>query len=246
MLQIAICDDIPEELARISQHIRRYIKEHHLDAEVAEFSHPDALLLASERIPFDLYLLDVIMPMITGIGVGHELRARHSTAQIVYFTTSDEFALSAFSVKAAHYIIKPFTASDFDEAIDRAMENMRRSAPKELAVRSEDGKLRMINVREIEYIECCDHAQEIHLKIETIIEQRRSLARLQEELDALMLGQFIVPYKGFLVNLSAVVSIESKGVLLRSGARIPIRRGFCRQLQAQYTAFRFSKKEGML
>lgn len=246
VFKIAICDDMPEELAQISQQLRRYISERKLDAEITEFSHPDILLLAAEQTSFDLYLLDVVMPMITGIGVGRELRGRHSTAQIVYLTASDEFAVSAFSVKAAHYLTKPFTAGDFDEAIDRAMENIQRSASKELTVRGEDGELRMVSVREIEYIESRDHAQEIHLKEEAITEQRRSLARLQEDLDALVPGQFIMPYKGLLVNLRAVVSIEQSSMTLRSGVSVPIRRGSCRQLQAQYTAFRFAKKEGML
>lgn len=244
MLKIAICDDMPEELIENAQYIHRYIKERDLEAEVSEFSHPDALLLAAEQTKFDLYLLDVVMPMVTGIGVGRELRGRHSSAQIVYITTSDEFAVEAFSVKAAHYLMKPFTASDFDEAIDRAIENMQRSAPKELSVRGEDKELRMLNVNDIEYIESSGHAQEVHLKGESVAEQRRSLARLQEELNKLVPGQFISPYKGFLVNLRAVVSISQNSMKLRSGVSIPIRRGSCRQLQAQYTNFRFTKKDG--
>lgn len=244
MLNIAICDDMPEELLITSQHIRRYISEHGLDAEISEFSHPDALLLAGEQTPFDLYLLDVVLPMITGIAVGQELRARHITAQIVYLTTSDEFAVSAFSVKAAHYLTKPFTADAFDEAIDRALENIQRSVPRELTVRCEDGELRSLNINDIEYIECCDHTQDVHLKSGTVTEQRRSLTRLQEELDALAPGQFIAPYKGFLVNLRAVVRIEQTRITLRSGASVPIRLGSCSQLQVQYTSFRFKKKEG--
>ncbi len=76
MIHIAICDDAPQELKNISLRIKKYIASNDLDAEVEEFSHPDALLLASEKTPFDLYLLDIIMPMITGIDVGRELRNR--------------------------------------------------------------------------------------------------------------------------------------------------------------------------
>lgn len=250
MLQIAVCDDVPAELTRILQHIHRYINEYKLDARVEPFSHPDALLLAAEKTSFDLYLLDIVMPMITGIGVGRELRQRKSTAQLVYLTTSEEFAVSAFSVRAAHYLIKPFTAAEFDEAIDRALENMHRNAPKQLTVRGPDGELRLINVREIEYIECRGHLQEIHLQEihlqdKILTEQRRSIGRLQEELGVLAPGQFIASYKGFLVNLSAIVSIGQSGISLRSGIRVPISRGTTKQLQAIYAAFRFRKKEGL-
>ena len=79
-----------------------------------------------------------------------------------------------------------------------------------------------------------------------MVEKRRSIARLQEELDALAPGQFIAPYKGFLVNLRAIVTVETRSILLRGGDRIPIPRGSFRQLQAQYLAYRFTKKEGTL
>ena len=51
MLKIAVCDDMPEELSRIVGQLHRYIKNHPFDAEVTAFSHPDALLLASEKKP---------------------------------------------------------------------------------------------------------------------------------------------------------------------------------------------------
>lgn len=66
MLHIAICDDTPEELSMIAALTEEYISSHGIDAKTVEFSHPDTLLQATEKTTFDIYLLDIIMPMLTG------------------------------------------------------------------------------------------------------------------------------------------------------------------------------------
>lgn len=224
------------------QGICAYINEHELDAAVSEFSHPDALLLASEKTPFDLYLLDIVMPMLNGIGVGRELRQRHSSAQIVFLTTSDEFAVEAFSLRAAHYLIKPFSDNQFNEAMERTWEALHFTEPKTLPVRLEGGELRNVDIDEINYVESRGHAANFHLKSFVCTETQRSLSRIYEELEKLLPGQFIQPYKGYIVNQRAIVSIEAAGILLQCGARIPIPRGTLRQLQTQYVAWRFDRK----
>ena len=109
MFKIAICDDNPEELAKVSRLLHNYINSNAINAEISEFLHPDMLLLASCKAPFDLYFLDIVMPMLSGIDVGRELRQQQKTAQIIFLTTSDEFAVDAFALRATHYLLKPFS-----------------------------------------------------------------------------------------------------------------------------------------
>ena len=138
MLLIAICDDAPEDLAKASLLVKEYASSHDIEAQVTEFLHPDALLGACEKASFDLFLLDIIMPMFTGIDVGRELR-RHGNSQIIYLTASDEFAVEAFAVQASNYLIKPIRAVDFNAAMDRALRQFKASEPKHFSVRSEGG-----------------------------------------------------------------------------------------------------------
>lgn len=243
MLRIAACDDMPEDLALILRNLQRYIRKNELEVEVETFSHPDTLLLAAEKTPFDLYLLDVVMPMINGIDVGRELRQKYGEPQIIYFTTSDEFAVDAFSLRAVHYLIKPFTDEKFDEAMERAMERLHFSEEKTLTIKMEGGELRNVDVDEIKYIESNGHSVQIHLKHSVCTEMRRSLSRLYEELERIVPAQFIQPYKGYVVNQRAIMTIESRALILTDAVRIPIPRGSFRQLQAQYVTWRFDRKE---
>lgn len=242
MLQIAVCDDTPEDLSIIMQQTKKYLSVQGLKANVEGFSHPDALLMASEKKLFHLYLLDIVMPMMNGIEVGRMLRKHYNCAQIIYLTTSDEFAVEAFSLQAVHYLIKPFTGKELEGALRRAIDNLSSPGSKGLVIRTEAGELRTVNVDAIQYIESRCHTQQVHLKNEIIIEKRRSLARLFEELQKVVPGQFVTPYKGFIINQRAIVTIEARDILLRCGTRIPIPRGSFRKIQAEYVAWRFKEE----
>ncbi|WMJ85746.1 LytR/AlgR family response regulator transcription factor [Anaerocolumna sp. MB42-C2] len=96
MLRIAICDDQPKELEIINEHITEYLDTHTLEAVVSNFSHPDKLLTAIELGNFHLYILDIVMPMVSGIELDKEIRRLDREAQIIYATTEAQFALEAF------------------------------------------------------------------------------------------------------------------------------------------------------
>ena len=64
------------------------------------------------------------MPGILGTEVARELRHQSNKMEIIFLTTSNEFAVDAFEVNAAHYLIKPFTQEAFHEAMDRAINHM--------------------------------------------------------------------------------------------------------------------------
>ncbi len=241
-MKIAICDDRLEDLQKEAAMLEEYLTAREISAEVKCFSHPDALISESEKTKFDLYLLDVVMPMLTGIDVGRELRMRSDRAQIIYLTTSDEFAVEAFSIKAAHYLLKPCTGEQFADAMERALAAISSAKPKQLPVKTEDGDIRFVDLDSIQYIESRGHTQEFHLKEGVFGETRRSLSRILEELERLSPGQFISPYKGYIVNFRSVLTIDAKGILLRCGNKILIPRGEFRRLQEKYVAYRFGQR----
>ncbi|MCH3961354.1 MAG: LytTR family DNA-binding domain-containing protein [Solobacterium sp.] len=242
-LKIAICDDSPEELKKILDQTEAYAQKHTLDVHITSYSHPDALLLASDQMAFDLYLLDIIMPMMSGIEVGRHLREQDQAAQIIYVTSSSDYAVNAFAIGAAHYLIKPFSNAAFEEAMDRSIKNIKQNERIEFSIRGEDGGIRILDVRDIEYIESIDHIQVIHTSHAVYTEQRRSISKLAEELEAIMPEQFIVPYRGFIVNLKEIAALDQKNILMHSGKKIPIPHGSYHRIQEQYMSYRFRKKD---
>ncbi|SDY95456.1 Response regulator receiver domain-containing protein [Proteiniborus ethanoligenes] len=101
MLQIAVCDDNIDELSNMVQFINLYRSSKHLNCEYAVFTNGFNLVSALVKGKrFDIYCLDIIMPGFMGIDVAKEIRDFDKTAPILFFTSSLEFALESYSVKA--------------------------------------------------------------------------------------------------------------------------------------------------
>lgn len=79
----------------------------------------EAVALAQSLRP-DVLFLDIKMPELSGVEVVQRLR-RLPTSPLVIFTTAyDQHAVVAFELGAVDYLLKPFGASRFLAAIERA------------------------------------------------------------------------------------------------------------------------------
>lgn len=246
MLKITICDDSPEQLTLIRSSLLTYFASHEEQPEISAFSSSLLFLESLDKSGgCDIALLDICMPGILGTEVAKEIRTRRDKTEIIFLTTSDEYAVDAFVLKAAHYLLKPFTQAQFDEAMDRAMARFADGTVKNIVIKPEGGGAQMVDIGEILYIETQKHILTVHMKTGVCTEGQRSLSRLMEELEKLSPGQFITPYKGYLVNQKAIAAIEPEQIVLRGGARIPIpKRGF-RELQNAYFDYMFGKNGGI-
>ena len=239
-MKIAICDDSPDQLSLICSATEQFFAARAETPEIMAFASPLLFLENIEKSGgFDIVLLDICMPGLLGTDVAREIRARRDQTEIIFLTTSDEYAVDAFSLKAAHYLLKPFSQADFDEAMSRATARFAGGGAKTLVVKPEGGGAVMVDIGDITYIESRGHTLTVYTKSGAVTEGRRSLGRFFEELTALSPGQFIAPYKGYIVNQKAITAIRPEEIILRGGEKIPIpKRGF-RELQNAYFDYIF-------
>ena len=240
-MNIAICDDLPSQSELIHAAAVDYFSRH--KEQEVEFSIYNSSLIFLDSLKstggFDILLLDICMPGINGTDVAREIRKRQDKCEIVFLTTSDEFAVDAFALKAAHYLLKPFTQELFDEAMDRALARFKNGEVKKIALRPLGGGLQNVDLTDIIYIESSGHTLNIFLKNGVTTECRRSLARILEMLEELSVGQFDAPCKGYIVNRRAIRTIEPKQIVLQNGKTIPIARGSFREFQERHFAYMF-------
>jgi DNA-binding LytR/AlgR family response regulator len=153
MLRIAVCDDQPKELQSLVLLTNRYISESSLDAEVAEFSHPDKLLTAMEAGSFHVYILDIVMPMVDGLELGKEIRRLDREAQIIYATTEPQFALQAYAASPVNYLIKPIDNQQLFDTLTLAVSKADLAEERTFTVKTADS-LRVIKLSDIA---CCEY-----------------------------------------------------------------------------------------
>ncbi|MEG1859674.1 MAG: response regulator, partial [Christensenellaceae bacterium] len=115
MYRILIVDDEPI----VRRGIKKSVNWNELDIEmVAEAENGvEALEQVISSQP-DIILLDILMPGITGIAAAQEIRKYNKTAKIVFLTSSHEYALDSYSVKAAGYILKPIMEDKLFACLD--------------------------------------------------------------------------------------------------------------------------------
>ncbi len=243
LLRIAICDDSTEQIKLIKTVLLCYLETiTEQPYEIQEYNNSFLFVEElSKNAGFDIVLLDICMPGILGTDIARIIRKRKDKTEIIFLTNSDEFAVDAFALKAAHYLMKPFTKKQFDEAMNRAMERFEMLLPKRICLKLEKGNIQTIDINEILFIESFDHAQSVYLKSGEQIETRESLSQLFSELEKLSNGQFIAPYRGYIVNQNAIRSMETDEIVLRNGKTVPIIKRNFREIRKNYFNYMFGE-----
>jgi len=92
-------------------------------ADVEHFDTAGDAIEALEKLTkdsYDLLLLDIDMPELSGMELVDRLRERdHRLPSIVFVTAHDERAIAAFKKLAVDYVLKPFSDERIGQALDR-------------------------------------------------------------------------------------------------------------------------------
>ena len=106
-MNIAICDDEILFTRELSSLLTHWAEKNDFSLTLYPYSNGDDLLTALRTIPVDLIFLDIIMPLLNGIDTAREIRSMGLTVPVIFLTSSREFALDSYDVKAFHYLLKP-------------------------------------------------------------------------------------------------------------------------------------------
>ena len=158
MVRIAICDDLQEQLELIRKAVQLYFQDKREPIEVFTYENAMDFVDAFEKKGnFDIVLLDICMPGLLGTDIAAEMRKQKSRAEIVFLSTSEEFAVEAFAVRAAHYLVKPFTQEALAQAMDRVMDSLRQRHSGKMVFRLVGGGIQVEEINAILYIESEGH-----------------------------------------------------------------------------------------
>lgn len=221
MLHIAICDDMPQELERACSLLKKYACEHmHYDIKTDLFSAPlELLAYIAKKGGFDVLLLDIYMPGIIGTEAARELRALGDKCQIIFLTTSRDHAIDAFSLDAAHYLVKPYSEKEFFSALDKVMDKLTKKDEVYITIKSTDGISR-VDLNKIVYSETDNHVQKLYLKDGRVISVRKSSTELFELLEEE--PRFYKCGSTYIINMDYIVELTSSNIAFSTGVKIPI------------------------
>ena len=215
-MNVLIVDD--NEIARdIVHQIAGRIKDVKIAGQCADALQAYNLL---QETPVDVILLDIEMPGMSGL----ELTRNLGKGPVIIFTTSKrDYAVEAFELNVADYIIKPVTPARLIQAIDRARELLA-SAEEELNV--SDGEfifirdsniIRRLKLDDILYIESMRDYVKLHTA-QKFYAIHNTLKAVEDRLPA---AKFLRVHRSFIIAIDKIDTIRD-GVIIVQDRTVPV------------------------
>ena len=235
-MRIALCDDQPSLLEQLHTMILDWKGG---KTSVSCYDNGDDLLRAHASAPFDVIFLDVLMPLLNGMETAKELRQSDKTVKLVFLTSSPDFAVEAFTVKASNYLLKPLESGNLYACLEELAEELRASARK-ICIRGIHA-MYQIPVADIEYIESQNKRILFVLSGGETIISGEPLYAYEEKLT--LEEGFFKCSRSFIVNIHQIETFMAREIRTRSGARIPISRSCHREFEKAYFSTFFGTEE---
>lgn len=208
---------------------------------VGEAADATEALQLIDAIDYDAVFLDIQMPGLSGLDLAAHLQARERRPRIIFTTAYSQYAVDAFGVGAADYLLKPFDEERLARAMARLPEAPPVTAPQPPAsmperIPAEKGsKLVLAPIPEIIYAYAKDEEVWLKLHGEELLCRRHTLRDLESKLTP---HGFLRVHRRYLVNLAKVREISalyktgmSMVVQDQAGTEIPVSRHLMPQIK---------------
>jgi two-component system LytT family response regulator len=186
------------------------------------------------------------MPKINGFEM---LELIEQPPAVIFTTAFDEYAIKAFETHAVDYLLKPFSKERFDKAIEKFLNQsslqQKKSiqdllqSPNELPAQNERivvktaGKIKIIPLPQIQYLEAADDYVKIHTAEGSFL-KNKTMGFFET---AMPQNVFVRTHRSYIINVQEITRIdlyekENHLAILRSGARIPVSKNGYAKLKA--------------
>ncbi len=121
-MRLVIVDDEPRAINLLSIMLKesRFVDE--TKDEILSFSSAQDALAFFQSDTADIAFLDIEMPMITGLALARKIQeSRTDSPEIIFVTAFPQYALDAWQIRAAGYILKPFEVEQIEPVLERAI-----------------------------------------------------------------------------------------------------------------------------
>ena len=239
MFRLAVCDDDSRSLEHMISLIEEYRLISPFQFEYSVFHNGMELASVLEHGKhFDIYCLDIVMPGFDGIELGKEIRNYNKSAPIIYFTSSPEFALDSYSVKAANYILKPITKEKFFSVLNEVLEEIEHTEEASITLKDNQG-IHKILLSSLVYAEAMGRKVLYHLNSGRTLE---CSIRFSETCSTLLeYPYFMKPHRSYIVNMNYINTIENTEITLQLSNSIPIAQGKGKEIKDVYLEFQMKR-----
>ena len=239
-MKIAICDDTELDLKNLEHLISLYSKQYNIPITIETYSDPKVLLNHIQYFKqneFVLYFLDIIMEE-NGINVASVIRQTDPDVPIIFTTSSKEYAIDAFKVRAYDYLLKPISKNELFDCLSKLTKTIKTSYKNVFNVKIEDLSYVTININEISFIEQKDRRIVYHMINNKTYTTTSIRGKFIEEIPfKFEMYNFINCHHSFVVNMNQITSIDDYSFTMKNGDNIPISKRILKAVRDTYVKY---------
>ncbi|HPR07575.1 MAG TPA: LytTR family DNA-binding domain-containing protein [Denitromonas sp.] len=205
-LRVLIVDDEAPARARLRD-VLGDVRQEQPTRVVGFAANGEEALRLIEAEAVDVVLADIRMPGMDGVSLAQHLNGRADPPVVIFTTAYDQYAVQAFDLAVADYLLKPVRASRLVEALEKARKlcqgaEARTEDEKPLSV-TERGRILLVDIGRVLYL----RAEQKYVTARTVEREYLlddSLVRLEESYP----GRFLRIHRNCLVARKAIAGIE--------------------------------------
>lgn len=243
-MRVAACDDDVKFLQELSGLLNVYEEENNCSVEYKLYTNPLELVTQIERgVHYDVILLDIFMSGINGIQCAKDIRNYDNPVKIIFLTSSTEFAVESYSVKAYQYLLKPICKENLFMVLRSLEREIDAAEQYNFIFRSKTG-ITKIALSKLEYCEVINRKIILHLINGDECECSFRMNDLEEKLKDF--GMFLKPHRSFLVNMNHIRTLNTHSIIMECGVKIPVPREKYAQIKQIYMEYIFQSSDSII
>ncbi|MFB1097349.1 LytR/AlgR family response regulator transcription factor [Terribacillus sp. JSM ZJ617] len=187
----------------------------------------------------DVVFLDIELAEGTGLQLAEKLQELPKSPSFVFATAYDDYALQAFELHAADYLLKPFDEQRINQCIHK-LQRMIPAVPepktpiKKLPV-MEDERISLLDIQSILYITTQGGKTQIKT-LQKLFHLNEPLASVEKKLTD---SSFMRVHRSYIVQLEHVTALEpwfnsTYNLVMEDGSKVPVSRTYVREVKERF------------
>ncbi len=239
-MKIAICDDTSYDLKNLEAVINEYSKVQNIPFELDSYNDPNILvnrISYFDSNEYSLLFLDICMHE-NGIKIAEKIRKYNTSCFIVFVTSSKDYAVDAFKVRAYDYILKPFDKNEIFSVLDKILETINNAPKTNFKLKTIDHNIVNVDIKNVAYIESSDRRMVFHLMDKSVLTTTSLRAKFIDSIPfEYEKFNFILSHTSYIVNMNAIKLINDYEFLLKNGDSVPVSKRLFTTVKDKYIKY---------
>lgn len=218
MLKVAVLDDEKIFCEAIQRKVYSIYQKMHVAVKVDGYSCGKELLYeVDDGTYYDIYLLDIELPDMSGMELARKLREKAPYGYIIFLTAYPQFAIEGYDAKAYKYLLKDEWEEKLPKTLEKIHEEMSNCTEPSYRI-IVGSKYEKVPISDIYYI-CKEGKNAIFQTKRGVSSIRKTLAEVFQELPE---EEFMYIDRGCIVNIAHVMKMQNRYVYLSNGVTLPV------------------------